>query len=218
VAARATAILDRDGWPALLADVQNGILAFWSALAPPDRGWPVDLSTAWPSLAARDAHVADHDVAALIEEDRVASRAAHDAYDALLRQRNGLVVDLTDNPSAYRQARQRGLRVDETLRPAEDLALVRASGRNPDGSVFGYVECWGRGEDVWKQHIVCLDEDLAHLPPTWPLPLTDASAMRRDEARALARSLAGIPRPKQEMQETAPPAASAVDLSLTSGR
>lgn len=219
VAAAATAILEREGWSALLADFQAGVLAFWAATEPRDPAaeWPVDLSRAWPSCEVREAHLAALGVSARIDAQRKASRAAHEAFLARVREHNGLTVDLADDPFEYRKARQRGLRVDEILRPVPDLALVRVSGRNPDGSLFGYMECWRHVGEAWKQHIVCLEEEVAHLPEAWPLPLADAVMFRNDMAGILARSLGGFPRIRTE--RTGPPQAQPrADLPLTLGR
>ncbi len=220
VAATATELLEQGGWTTFLADFQAQVLAFWSAVEPlpPGPAWPLDLSSAWPSSAVREAHVAARGVAGRLKDQLEAGRAAHRAFEVRIRERNGLLVNLIDDPMAYRLARQRGLRVEEVLHPVPDLALVRASGRNPDGSVFGYVECWERREGLWRQHILCIEEDLALLPPTWPLPLSDAAAIRSDEARILARSLAGIPRASPEPACVVEPSTAAPALPLTMGR
>lgn len=185
-------VVERDGWRVWVGHWQAEAARHAGARPEDEPEEVFNFSAVWPSDAARVRHLAEHDVARRI-------RATLDAHDARVqeekertRARNRYQEDFWEDPSAYRNARKRGLRVEETRYPTPDRALVRIVGRNPDGSLFGYTECWARKPEGWKQYLFCTESDLLSLPGDWPLPMGSALVFLPGFSAALAARVAGL--------------------------
>lgn len=146
----------------------------------------------WGSPEARAEHLRSGGVAARLEQESARVDALWAARAERLARLNGMVEDLVTASDTYREARRLGLRVDEVITPTADLAWVRLTGRNLDGSAWTYSECWVRREGAWRQPIACGADERALLPTSWPPPALDAEELTPRTALSLARWVAGL--------------------------
>jgi hypothetical protein len=89
-----------------------------------------------------------------------------------LRDRNGLKTDL-NNPRSVQELLRRGARVEETRQVSPDLAWIRMSGRNADGTPVRFSQCWVKSDGTWILRSPALPADLSQLPSGWPPPMDD---------------------------------------------
>jgi hypothetical protein len=54
-----------------------------------------------------------------------------------------------------------------------DLAWVRMSGRNADGTPIRFSQCWVHVDGTWLMRSPALPQDLPQLPDGWPPPMDD---------------------------------------------
>jgi hypothetical protein len=120
-----------------------------------------DRQQKWPT--------SDHESARDILEE-VRQLDAH--REKLLRDRNGLKTDL-NNPRSVQALLRRGARVEETRLVSPDLAWVRMSGRNADGTPVRFSQCWVKSDGTWIMRSPALPADLSQLPSGWPPPMDD---------------------------------------------
>ncbi len=97
-------------------------------------------------------------------------RAIDAERERALRDVNGLKTNLRDARSVHELLR-RGTRVEETRFVTPDLAWVRMSGRNADGTPVRFSQCWVRTDGTWLMRSPALPSDRP--PAGWPPPMDD---------------------------------------------
>ena len=79
--------------------------------------------------------------------------------------------------------------IAESERPELGIAWVSLRGRNVDGSVFVYSECWSPGNGGWQQPFGCSVGKESSLPAAFPPPLLNEALIEREAALAIAKHL-----------------------------
>jgi hypothetical protein len=72
------------------------------------------------------------------------------------------------NPEAVRRLFRVGIRVENIHELANGRAWIQIAGRNRDGSLYRFSECWVRGDGGWRRRFVMRRRELADLPAGWP--------------------------------------------------
>jgi hypothetical protein len=166
----------------------KGSRTFDPALLEPD-----DL---WPDEATRTRHASDAQVLATYEQERVRILAQADTRSVRMRNENHMPQDIARDELVYREARKRGIRVEEVLPVADLGAWILVAGRNEDGTKWSYSECWRLRNGRYSQPCVCMEPEFADaLPKTWPPPI-ETNAERIDRhALKVAAMLLRLPEP-----------------------
>ena len=144
----------------------------------------------WPDDRSRQRWAERPDVREHLEAEALALDLAREKHRKQLREVNGAAADYTQEGAAYREARKMGLQVvEEAERPELGIAWVSLRGRNVDGSVFVYSECWAPGKDGWQQPFGCSVGKEGSLPSSFPPPLLNEALLEREAALAVAQHL-----------------------------
>ena len=154
---------------------------------------PADL---WPDDASRSRHANDPQVLAAFEAHRARVAAQADARRVRVLNENHMLQDIARDKLAYREARKRGIRVEEVVSVGGLGAWLRVAGRNDDGSMWTYSECWRLRNGRYSQPCICMESEFADaLPETWPPPI-ETNAERIDRyGLKVAAALIGASEP-----------------------
>lgn len=151
---------------------------------------PMTMPRPWPDEPTRQRWAERPEVQKRLEEELAAIKAELQAHDRRLREVNGATADYTREGAAYREARKMGLQViAEAEQPELGIAWVSLRGRNVDGSVFVYSECWAPGKGGWQQPFGCSVGKESSLPASFPPPLLNEVLIERESALAIAKHL-----------------------------
>jgi hypothetical protein len=144
----------------------------------------------WPDEGARLRWAERPEVQQRLKEESAAIDQELQTHEKRLREVNGAIADYTREGAACREARKMGLQViDEAERPELGIAWVALRGRNVDGSVFVYSECWAPGNGRWQQPFGCAVGKESSLPDSFPPPLLNEALIEREAALAVAQHL-----------------------------
>jgi len=162
---------------------------------------PADL---WPDEASRLRHANDPEVLATYETHRARVAVQAEARKVRVLNENHMLQDIARDELAYREARKRGIRIEEVVPVGGLGAWLRVAGRNDDGTVWSYSECWRVRDGRYSQPCACMESEFADaIPTTWPPPI-ETNAERIDRyALKVAAALIGAPAPVPPM--TVPP-------------
>ena len=154
---------------------------------------PADL---WPDATAWSRHANDPKVLAAYEAHRARIAAEAEARAVRHRTENHMIQDISQDDLAYREARKRGIRIEEVVPVGQLGAWIRVAGRNDDGSMWTYSECWRVRNGRYSQPCACLEPEFADaLPTTWPPPIETNGERIDRSALKVAASLLGVPEP-----------------------
>ncbi|MFL5319984.1 MAG: S1C family serine protease [Myxococcaceae bacterium] len=113
----------------------------------------------------------------------------------MLAQQNGLKTSPSDL-EALRRTLRMGIRIDEIAKVKDDLAWVRMTGRNTDGSEFVFSELWHKNpKELWAQVSPPSPEELGTLPKDFPRPIESYEFTFKKFTAQFAQDLLPPPRP-----------------------
>lgn len=146
------------------------------------------------------AHADREDVASRIRRSMENVATYEGAWDKRLLERTGLKLD-SRNPSALRDLRKMGLRVERVVLIGDDRAWVAIGGRNVDGSPYHYAELWLRRGALWHERGTPLAEDVKVLPPGFPAPCGEYEADLNASVDYIVASMGNAKAPKPEVKK-----------------
>jgi hypothetical protein len=154
---------------------------------------PADL---WPDESSRSRHVNDPQVLAAYEAHRARVATQAEARKLRVRNENHMLEDIARDDFAYREARKRGIRIEEVVPVGGLGAWLRVGGRNDDGTMWTYSECWRLRDGRYSQPCQCMESEFADaFPENWPPPV-ETNAERIDRyGLKVAAALIGASEP-----------------------